>query len=1038
MRVAVLCLALTLHLSAGGHDFAYAVTVPAQSTVVVNPLHLAGLSIYPQQPFRMDFIVNAGAGHLNQDELKAESQKLVNYFLAALTVPADQMWVNLSPYEKTRIVAPGLGATAMGRDMLTQDYVLKQTSASLFNPDQTIGRQFWQEVYKHAGQDQRAKINAFNKVWIMPDKAEVVVDGRSVFIKSMHMKVMLEEDVRAQQANAQPLSTGSSQFMRRIVLPAIEARVNTADDFANLRQMVQALVLASWYKKHLKASIMNRIYADKNKIKGIDLKEQGAVESIYKRYLALFKQGAYRFIKEDDDPYSNKHIPRKYVAGGFLSGAAADPIVLAGTAPVMAGQKARVTVDLAMIQSGGHLRVDPDFIKVSFTDHRIHSMDALKPGQVMINAGREYHAAVIDGKITAILDHHHLGNDATVPRSASALIWKDAPDLRTRGQIDEVITNYSPDFDTIIAIMLLDILKDHGDFPPYMKELVAYATQWDSGRAYLTGLTSSQSREEAAAARVADLKHSLGAFIKGVLSTVDAYPVARYFDQIKDRYGMEKEEDLYAAAVPQEIKKKVLDEINAMRSIERVRMVKIIITQLYAGGYKGEERNFQVNENDFPQDMRPLYRAVTAATDKDFESIILDKRIIPDLDETRGQYEHPVRMQLFVDGNKISRNGPRAEERFTHIDMPLFKNPDTRDFFYYLYLTGEKSGIHYGSRSKRIKKIRNIPLDEHIVARSVGIAVSEYAGVSVRGLAEYLNDAEQKRRVALQMSPEPHGENGDHVFWKETLQGRKIQSMEGSVFTADELMHVLQAYDPRESVQVHFEEELNEVIDHLGRLDMITKAGLIFNKPVAHVFIRRFIFTEAIISALAGIALPPSLIELLPIEIIVDIGFWGFIAVRYTKVLIEFKRQHGALMKLIGLVSAFMAADHVQDQEAVFEDMIALIPQIKHFKPQHLLVAIEQKLLEQPLPVRFGKRLRELWEKLAMEYYTSSAPADAPEPDADEAMTPGGIDLNDTQLHLKETGANTQQELPAVYQAIDPATVLGLHPRIVNISIISS
>ena len=60
------------------------------------------------------------------------------------------MWVNLSPYEKDRIVPDAFGQTEMGRDLLAQDYMLKQLTASLMYPGEELGKKFWDNVYKEA------------------------------------------------------------------------------------------------------------------------------------------------------------------------------------------------------------------------------------------------------------------------------------------------------------------------------------------------------------------------------------------------------------------------------------------------------------------------------------------------------------------------------------------------------------------------------------------------------------------------------------------------------------------------------------------------------------------------------------------------------------------------------------------------------------------------------------------------------------------------------------------------------------------------
>ena len=40
----------------------------------------------------------------DKDQKEEEYTKLIKYFLASLTIPDDHQWVNLSPYEKNRII----------------------------------------------------------------------------------------------------------------------------------------------------------------------------------------------------------------------------------------------------------------------------------------------------------------------------------------------------------------------------------------------------------------------------------------------------------------------------------------------------------------------------------------------------------------------------------------------------------------------------------------------------------------------------------------------------------------------------------------------------------------------------------------------------------------------------------------------------------------------------------------------------------------------------------------------------------------------
>ena len=57
------------------------------------------------------------------------------------------MIINLSPYEKDRIIPQRFGLTEMGRDLLAEDYMLKQITASLIYPEDAIGKKFWKRIY---------------------------------------------------------------------------------------------------------------------------------------------------------------------------------------------------------------------------------------------------------------------------------------------------------------------------------------------------------------------------------------------------------------------------------------------------------------------------------------------------------------------------------------------------------------------------------------------------------------------------------------------------------------------------------------------------------------------------------------------------------------------------------------------------------------------------------------------------------------------------------------------------------------------------
>ncbi len=299
---------------------------------------LKGIKVYKANALRFDFILDEGdvheAGASYPEALQDDSSRLIKYFLAALTVPEKDMWVNLSPYEKDRIVPEAFGNTEMGRDLLAQDYILKQITSSMIDPDKQIGKDFWKQVYAKAYERYGTTdidIDAFNKVWIIPEKAVIYENEASstAYVVESRLKVMLDSDhaamdqvsrgelaARAHDMDAQDLA---KNIMRQVILPALEKEVNEGKNFSRLRQVYSSFILAKWYKKKIRDGILARVYADQNKTAGIDYSQvEGGVAAIYAQYVDAFKKGAYNMIREEYDPVSQETIPRQYFSGGVV------------------------------------------------------------------------------------------------------------------------------------------------------------------------------------------------------------------------------------------------------------------------------------------------------------------------------------------------------------------------------------------------------------------------------------------------------------------------------------------------------------------------------------------------------------------------------------------------------------------------------------------------------------------------------------------------------------------------------------------------
>ncbi len=114
------------------------------------------------------------------------------------------------------------------------------------------------------------------------------------------------------------------KIVKQIILPELEKEVNTGKNFANLRQIFNSIILSSWYKRNLKESLLNQVYADKSKVNGINLNDPAVKQQIYEQYLKAYKKGVFNYIKEDVNN-AGENIPRKYFSGGMAEGAAGEP-----------------------------------------------------------------------------------------------------------------------------------------------------------------------------------------------------------------------------------------------------------------------------------------------------------------------------------------------------------------------------------------------------------------------------------------------------------------------------------------------------------------------------------------------------------------------------------------------------------------------------------------------------------------------------------------------------------------------------------------
>jgi hypothetical protein len=120
-----------------------------------------------------------------------------------------------------------------------------------------------------------------------------------------------------------PLQGSNTDAFKTHILPLIEQDVNQGKNFAQLRQIYSALILAGWFKSKFFDSFYKN-YINQAKTKGITIDEKGAKDKIYALYVEAFKKGAYNYVKKEHAntstslsvPKFQKIIKRAYFSGG--------------------------------------------------------------------------------------------------------------------------------------------------------------------------------------------------------------------------------------------------------------------------------------------------------------------------------------------------------------------------------------------------------------------------------------------------------------------------------------------------------------------------------------------------------------------------------------------------------------------------------------------------------------------------------------------------------------------------------------------------
>ena len=310
---------------------------------------------YTKSPSHQDTPdASVGAGRSPEEDLvlKETAQELMDYFLIGVTLPNDTFWVNLRPDAPDTIIDPELETTDIGKIFLEADLQLKKDTASFTSPQTPEGKQYWDKLYKKAGElfgSENITIPTLTRPWIVPNEIIVRETDDSAYVYKATLKVLLEEDyLKSSQPSAlspqqynfkdsrlKELNEYSTQLIRETIIPKLTREVNSSQRYAKLRQGYYSLILSRWFKARFNSkesqghqvtrsqgeNYINLI--DRRNLTNLTSEELWDKITYFNQYKDSFNKGEYN-IKEPTFTAYGQSI-RSYTSGGIGIGQAILP-----------------------------------------------------------------------------------------------------------------------------------------------------------------------------------------------------------------------------------------------------------------------------------------------------------------------------------------------------------------------------------------------------------------------------------------------------------------------------------------------------------------------------------------------------------------------------------------------------------------------------------------------------------------------------------------------------------------------------------------
>jgi hypothetical protein len=265
-------------------------------------------------------------------DLEDATELSLNSFFIGLSIPNDEFWVNLNPWESDRIIEDDLVGTDVGKILLDADFQMKRDFCKYEDPcTGEIGETYWalldkkQEelvsdgMNKYPGQIKEIENVLFQTAtrhWIVPDRIDVYGNENEIYVINSTLNIYSEPvynhstfEIVNQDASSlskecldylnetvKEYGRYAAELEEEMILPLVVQDMNS-NTYADLRQVYVSLALAQWYKEHADTTAIFSDFIDSRNLTVLESQTLWSATDIWEEYVKSYREGEYHCWK---------------------------------------------------------------------------------------------------------------------------------------------------------------------------------------------------------------------------------------------------------------------------------------------------------------------------------------------------------------------------------------------------------------------------------------------------------------------------------------------------------------------------------------------------------------------------------------------------------------------------------------------------------------------------------------------------------------------------------------------------------------------